>query len=423
MLLVWLIWAVVLAAILSGFFSLAEYAFRRVRRVWLREQFQDRPRRVARLERHFAPLRLTASFCRALANLTLVTVLLALFHGESADESWSATAGAFATAAAIIAVFGVAIPSAWASHEAHRVIAFSYAPLMTIRYVLFPVIAVMQACDIPVRRLLGVTQTSQEQEDAGRAQILQAASDGVAEGIVERDEVKMIESALEFGDLQAAQIMTPRTALFALPVETTWQRACEEVVRAGHTRIPVYSSDLDNIVGILYAKDLLGHVGLSSPVELRTIIRKPFFVPESKPLDDLLKEFRGRKIHMAIVLDEYGGTAGLVTIEDVLEEIVGEIRDEYDRGEPSLMHRVDERTIEADGKLYIDDLNEALALNVPEDEDYITVAGLAFSELGYIPKPGETFEAFGARFTIQAADERKITRLRVERQDKAGDEP
>jgi len=414
---VWLICAVVLTTFLSGFFSLAEYAFRRVRRVWLREQLQDRPRRVARLERHFAPLRMTASLCRAMANLTLITLLLVLFQGGEGWR-WTSTLAAFATAAGIITVFGVAIPGAWAAHAAHRVIASCYAPLMVMRYVFYPVVAFMQACDMPVRRLVGVKEIYGDREDAGKAQILQAATDGVAEGTVQHDEVKMIESALEFGNQQAGQIMTPRTALFALPVNTTWRQACEEIVRAGHTRIPVYSGDLDNIVGILYAKDLLGHVGREEPADLRSIVRKPIFVPESKPLDDLLKEFRGRKIHLAIVLDEYGGTAGLVTIEDVLEEIVGEISDEYDFGEPTLLHRVDERTLDADGKLTIDDLNEALGLDVPEDEDYITVAGLASSQLGYIPKPGETFEAFGARFTILAADERRITRLRVERQEK-----
>jgi len=422
MLVAWLIWAVVLTTFLSGFFSLAEYAFRRVRRVWLREQLQDRPRRVARLERHFAPLRLTASLCRALANLALLALLLYGFQGDDGWR-WTSALAALAVAAGLVTVFSVAIPSAWASHATYRIIRDCYAPLLAMRYVFYPVIAVMQACDIPVRRLAGASETAEDREDASIAQILQAATDGVAEGTVQRDEVKMIKSALEFGDLQAGQIMTPRTALFALPEETTWQHACEEIVRAGHTRVPVYSEDLDNIIGILYAKDLLRHVSNADPVELRAIIRKPFFVPESKPLDDLLKEFRGRKIHMAIVLDEYGGTAGLVTIEDVLEEIVGEISDEYDRGEPALLHRVDERTIEADGKLYIDDLNDALGLEVPEDENYITVAGLAFSELGYIPRPGETFVAFGARFTILAADERKITRLRVERLEKtAGEE-
>ncbi|MCL2700281.1 MAG: hemolysin family protein [Phycisphaerae bacterium] len=410
----WLIWAAALAAIVSGFFSLAECAFHGVRRAGLREQFHDRPRRMVLLERHLAPLRMTASLGRTLANLTLVTLLLYGFQNDTGWQ-WSAALAALAVAAGLVTVFSVAIPHAWAAHATPRVIAVCYAPLLALRFLFYPVVAIMLACDIPVRRLAGANETSEDREDATIAQILQAATDGVAEGTVQRDEVKMIESALEFGDLQAGQIMTPRTALFALPVETTWQQACDEVVRAGHTRIPVYSDDLDNIIGILYAKDLLRHVGSASPVELRAIIRKPIFVPESKPLNDLLKEFRGRKIHMAIVLDEYGGTAGLVTIEDVLEEIVGEISDEYDRGEPALLSRVDERTIEADGKLYIDDLNDALGLDVPEDENYITIAGLVFSELGYIPQPGETFDAFDARFIILAADERKITRLRVER--------
>ncbi|MBL7221708.1 MAG: CBS domain-containing protein, partial [Phycisphaerae bacterium] len=137
------------------------------------------------------------------------------------------------------------------------------------------------------------------------------------------------------------------------------------------------------------------------------------FVPETKALDDLLKEFKARKVHIAVVLDEYGGTAGIVTIEDVIEEIVGEITDEYDQSEPVLMQRIDERTIEADGRMYIDDLNDALDLEIPEDAGYDTVAGLVFSELGYIPRVDETLRAYGADFAVLAADERKITRLRV----------
>jgi putative hemolysin len=223
----------------------------------------------------------------------------------------------------------------------------------------------------------------------------------------------MIESVIEFGETHAGEIMTPRTDIFALPVETPWEQACRQTFDAGHTRVPVYSGDLDNIIGILYAKDLLAHVGRSEPRALREIMRKPFFVPETKLLDNLLKEFKVRKVHLAVVLDEYGGTAGLVTIEDVLEEIVGDIADEYDRIPPALIHRVDPATLEVDGRVHIDDLNDALALAIPEDEDYDTVAGMVFSELGYIPKAGEQLEAHGARFTVLAADERKITKLRV----------
>jgi CBS domain containing-hemolysin-like protein len=185
------------------------------------------------------------------------------------------------------------------------------------------------------------------------------------------------------------------------------------LVSAGHSRIPIHDGDIDNIIGVLHVKDLL-QAEDADHVDLRRLMRKPLFVPETKRLDDLLREFKARKVHMAIVLDEYGGTAGLVTVEDLIEEIVGDISDEYDRPESALMKRVDEHSAEVDGRMYVDDLNDALGLELPEDEDYDTVAGLVFSELGYIPPVGEKLTAYGVTFTVQAADDRKIIRLRVD---------
>jgi len=221
---------------------------------------------------------------------------------------------------------------------------------------------------------------------------------------------------MDFGQTRAGEIMTPRTDIFALPVETSLARAAEAIVEGGHSRVPLYQGDIDNIIGILYAKDLLRHVGADQPVPLRSLMRKPFFVPESKPLDDLLKEFKARKVHIAVVLDEYGGTAGLISIEDLLEEIVGDINDEYDLPEPALMKRLGPDEAEVDGRMYIDDLNDALGLAIGEEgRDYDTVAGLVFSELGYIPSVHETLEVHGARFTVLAADERRITKLHVKK--------
>ena len=185
------------------------------------------------------------------------------------------------------------------------------------------------------------------------------------------------------------------------------------MVGAEHTRVPVYNGDLDNIVGILYAKDMLRHTAEEN-IDVRSILRKCYFVPETKPLDDLLKEFKERKVHMAVVLDEYGGTAGLVTIEDVVEEIVGEIADEYDEKQPAGMQYISERSAEVDGRFRIDDINDELDIELPEDADYDTIAGFVFSELGRIPIVGETLEARDARFTVLAADERKIIKLRVD---------
>jgi len=411
-----LIWVVVGAAALSCFFALTSYSLRMARRVLLEETFVGPrgKRRLALLERHLPGLRLTTSLLRALCNLVLTVDVLYLFDVWAGGTA--ALIAAMAVAAAVITLFGIVIPQAWAFYAGEKVLRSTLPVLIACRWALWPIVAVMGAFDLPIRRLSGVADSELANgEEAAKAEILQAATEGRAEGAVDPEEVEMIESVMEFGDTRAAEIMTPRTDIFALPLEMPWQEACGQIVAAGHTRVPVYQGDLDNIIGVLYAKDLLQLVAQDKQAPLSSLMRKPYFVPETKPLDDLLREFKRRKVHIAVVLDEYGGTAGLATIEDLLEEIVGDISDEYDRAEPEQIQRVDDHTVEIDARMHIDDLNDALALKLPEDEDYDTVAGFVFAELGYIPPVGEKLESHRARFAVLAADERKITRLRVER--------
>jgi len=406
-------WVVVVATILSGFFALNAFALRAFRRVQLEEAFagEKARHRLAKLERHLPSLRLTASLSRTLANLVLAVSVLYLTDPR---EGWAGPLGwTVLIAGGLIAVFGVAIPQAWANHAGEEVLAKTLEILLAFRYALYPVTAAMQLLDFPVRRLAGAREEGDENGENAKQEILQAASEGRADGTIDAEEVKMIASVIEFGQTRGGEIMTPRTDIFALPAETPWEQAVPQIVQAGHTRVPVYDGDLDNIIGILYAKDLLAHVGKDKPPALREVVRKPFFVPETKLLDDLLREFKARKVHLAVVLDEYGGTAGLVTIEDVVEEIVGEITDEYDRAAPVMVQRLDEKTLEVDGRFHVDDLADLLGLDIPEDVDYDTVAGLVFSELGYIPPVGETLRAYGAAFAVLAADERKITKVRV----------
>ena len=402
-----LVWVVVLCTVLSGFFALTGYSLRAFRRSRLEEVLEDHPgkARLAVLDRHLWAMRLNASLCRTISNVALVVIVGAMFGGRIIPT--------IAVSVGLIALFGIAIPHAWAAYADEQVLAATLPVLLVLRRVMFPAIWLMQRLDVPIRRLTGIGEREANNGDSAKQDILQAASDGQAEGSVDADEVEMIESVMEFGDTHAAEIMTPRTDIVALDAKTPWQEAVERIVDAGHTRVPVYTGDIDNIVGVLYAKDMLHLSGAGQSAPIGDLVRKPFFVPETKALDDLLKEFKARKVHIAVVLDEYGGTAGIVTIEDVIEEIVGEITDEYDQSEPALMQRIDERTIEADGRMYIDDLNDALELEIPEDAGYDTVAGLVFSELGYIPQIDETLHAFGADFAVLAADERKITRLRV----------
>ncbi len=365
---------------------------------------------LQKLETHLQSLRLTASFCRALSSLVLIVTLIhALGWG-----GW-ALLGAMVLAASILAVFGVAIPHAWALYAGEEFLASTLPALMAVRYLLWPITKLMSWFDLPIRRLSGRRDDESDNGESAKQEILHAAVEGEAEGAVDADEREMIESVIELGETHAGEIMTPRTDIFAVNVSDNWREVAARIVEAGHSRVPVYEGDLDKIIGILYAKDLLQYVGRTEDVSLRKILRKPFFVPETKVLDSLLKEFKALKNHMAIVLDEYGGTAGLVTIEDVLEEIVGEITDEYDIGETPLIQKTGPGVAEVDGRTYIDDLNDQLHLDLPEDEDFDTVAGLVFSELGYIPAAGESLDAHGVRFSVLQAEERKITRLRVEK--------
>jgi len=406
---------VVICTVLSGFFSLAGHSLGAFRRSRLEEAFSGTGgrRRLMRLERHLRSLRLTASWCRVAANLGLVVAMVYLLGGPTAGAGRIVAAAA--STAALVALFGVAIPHAWAAHAGERFLAACLEALLAVRYALYPLVAAMQALDLPVRRLTGLSDSQHENDESAKQEILQAATEGRAEGAVDAEEVQMIQSVMEFGETHVGEIMTPRTDIFALRVDTPLTEATRRIVEAGHTRVPVFQGDLDNIIGVLYAKDLLQRAQGTAPAKLRDIMRKPFFIPETKPLDDLLREFKNRKVHMAVVLDEYGGTAGLVTVEDLIEEIVGDISDEYDRSAPALMKAVDDKMAEVDGRLPIDDLNDAMGLSVPEDEDYDTVAGLVFFKLGYIPSVGETLDAYGATFTVLEADERRITRLRVQR--------
>jgi CBS domain containing-hemolysin-like protein len=408
-----LVLVVVASTVLSGYFGLTGFALRTRRRARLEEAFAGPSgrKRLAVLERHLRALQLTASFCRSVANLVLVVAMLYLVDPQ--HQGVLRALCATGLAGLIIAIFGVGIPHAWASQAGEKVLAATLWAMMMFLYLFYPIVASMRWLEVPIGRLAGAEGPVEQADEAAKQEILEAASEGQAAGAVDAEEVAMIASVMEFGGRRAGEIMTPRTEVFALPVEMSFQQVARRVVDGGHSRVPVYEGDMDNIVGILYAKDLLVIQDRAETSDLRGIMRKPFFVPGTKPLDDLLREFKSRQTHIAVVLDEYGGTAGLVTVEDVLEEIVGDIADEYDQPPPTMMKRLDERTAEADGRMSIDDLAGAMGLEIPPERDYDTVAGLIFSQLGYIPAAGEKLPAYGAEFTVLAADERRITKVRV----------
>ena len=226
----------------------------------------------------------------------------------------------------------------------------------------------------------------------------------------------MINSIIELGERRLHEVMIPRIAIVALPASASLDEAIDKVVDEGHSRIPVYEESIDEVVGILYAKDLLPILksGAGPRPTLRSLLRTPVFVPESMSIDDLLHEFQRRKVHIGIVLDEYGGTAGLVTIEDLLEEIVGEIQDEYDVEEP-LVEKLDDHSARVDGRASVDDLLELwdMKLSLEDEDEYDTVGGLVYHRIGGIPQPGDEVHLDGLRLTVETTDGRRVGKVLV----------
>nr|WP_246525523.1 hemolysin family protein [Geomobilimonas luticola] len=237
---------------------------------------------------------------------------------------------------------------------------------------------------------------------------------GEEEGLINEEENEMIRSIFALRDTTAREIMVPRTDMACVPVDATVQEVLQAIVGCGHSRLPVYDGTTDNIIGLIYAKDFLKYWGMDeSAVDLKRILRPPYFIPETKNLEELLQEFKKKRVHLAIVVDEYGGTSGLVTIEDLLEEIVGDIQDEYDVEEEWLVQEADGSLV-VDGRLPIEELEEHFGIEV-EREKFDTVGGLLFHLTGRIPAVGEEIENGTIRFTVLEADERRVSKVRIVR--------
>lgn len=259
-----------------------------------------------------------------------------------------------------------------------------------------------------VSRLVGGRRKVTEEE------IQELIDAGEEEGVVNEEESDMIRAIFALDSTVVREIMIPRTEMASISVESGLRETIDSIISCGHSRIPVYEGTIDNIIGLLYAKDLLRYWGYDdSQTRIRDIIRPPYFVPETKNLEELLQEFKKKRTHLAIVIDEYGGTAGLVTIEDLLEQIVGDIQDEYDMEEQLFTVNPD-GSISADGKLPVDELEEQLEIEIERDK-FDTVGGLVFHIAGTIPSAGDLIEGNGLSFKILDADQRRLKRVLVSR--------
>lgn len=230
---------------------------------------------------------------------------------------------------------------------------------------------------------------------------------------LEEAEKKSIAWALELGQKTVKEIMVPRPEMVCAEENSTVEQIRQLVLEKGHSRIPLYAGDIDRITGILHLRDLFVALGKSEPVDLKNIARKPYFVPDGKRVDDLLTEMRKEKTHIAIVADEYGGIAGLVTMEDILEEVVGEIEDEYVKEEPEIQ-KVDEHTLLVKGKVGLKEINEALGTKLPEKE-FESVGGFIYDLVGGVPEQGKTVKHKNLKFTVEKVSGQRIKWVRVSR--------
>jgi CBS domain containing-hemolysin-like protein len=336
-------------------------------------------------------------------------------------ESWSPSLTIIATVMAIWLV--AVITSVWLPRMVARIASapFLYAtwPLWNaLGSLALPLVWTNHAIDALLRRVTGRAPEKPD-EEAFEEEIRTIVTEGHREGLLEEDAREMIESVIELGDAVVSRIMTPRTEIHMLSLNTPWEEVVESVIDSGHTRVPVYDKNRDDIAGILYSKDLLPELAKPADEERRPLselLRKPLFVPETKPVDDLLKVFQKSRTHIAMALDEFGGVSGLVTIEDVLEEIVGEIDDEYDQKTEAKVRKIDDDTCEAVGRAHIDEINALMGFELPEDENLDTIGGFVFTEFGRVPAAGESITWRDAvKMTVLEASRRRVNRVRLER--------
>jgi len=406
------------ACLMGCYFAACHTALKTFSRRRLTEQLETagKPAQAKHLIERVDDLLLMTGVLRiTCATVIALGVLRVIERAHWFSSPWADYTVAFVVVALLLSVFIVAIPTSWARYSREQLLAVS-APLLLLLAAFFaPLAAALHLLDPLVRRISGVDLVGNDDNDLSE-EVLSTIEQHDTDEEIDQAQRDMLEKIIELSDRSAGEIMTPRTDVEGIEVDAGLMDVRKAVLDFGHSRIPVYEESLDQIVGILYVRDLVRFVGSEEDFHLRQLLRDPFLIPDSKPVLDLLAEFKQLKVHMAIVLDEYGGTSGLVTIEDLLEEIVGEIQDEYeeDEVEPTI-NEIEPGVCEVDARVEIPQLEDHLDIDLPEDRDYDTVGGLVIAELGRIPEVGEFFEIQEHRVTVTEAERTRVLKVRVEK--------
>jgi putative hemolysin len=426
--------------LLAGIFVAAEIALVSIRRSRV-DQLVDESRRgalrVRRLveepSRFLAVIQIAITFigflASAVAAVSLSADLTRLIASVGISEG-TAAAIALVVVTSLVALFSIVVgelvPKALALAYPDRTALLLAGPVDLLGRLLSPLVRLLTFLTRLIVKPFGADVSKSAQITAEELKLI--VERGGDEGVLEAEEEQMIHAVIELGERRVHEVMVPRIDIVGVEADADLATAVERIVAEGHSRLPAWERSVDDVVGVLYAKDLLPVLALP-PEErptVRSLLRPPVFVPESMSIDDLLHEFQRRKVHLAIVGDEYGGTAGLVTIEDLLEEIVGEIQDEYDV-EEEMVVRLDEDRVRFDGRASVDDLEEVwedLDLDdLLEDQDeYDTIGGLVFHRIGGVPRPGDVVKVDGLSITVETTDGRRVSKVLVTRE-RPADEP
>ena len=418
---------ILLLILLNGFFVAAEIAFVTVRRTRLDELADEGDRRAARAlrllkdpGRCLAVIQVAITFLGALASAVAAVSIVELLATLLSGISWiGERAGALALlivtllVSIVSIVLGELIPKGFALANPDRIALAASGPISLFAKIVSPLVALLVLLTKAISKPFGIDPTRTPELSAAEIRLI--VEQGSQQGVLEAEEEQMISAVMSLSDSKLHEVMVPRIDIVAIDQEATFDEAVEVVLKEGHSRTPLYRESVDHIVGILYAKDLLRLIAAGGPrPRLRDIMRPALFVPESQSVDDLLHELQRRKVHMAVVLDEYGGTAGLVTIEDLLEEIVGEIQDEFDEEEPMKVE-ISPGEVILDGRADIDELTELVepVLELEDDEEYDTLGGFVYHRIGRVPVVGDAVVIEPFVITVIKVSGRRVGKVRV----------
>lgn len=405
----------------SGFFSAAETAFTAINRIKIHNLITQNPRRANTLKSIYkSPRRLITSIlignnvANVGASATATAMLLVILAQMGVESVAVAMFIITAIVTITLLIIGEITPKTIALRHPERVALLFSAPMHIILRIFTPLVLIFELVSKVLIRIFRFSGGAEDRKIITAEEIQTMLQVSKEEGVLEKNQNAMLNNIFEFSDTVVREIMTPRTDAIVLSAEKSVQDAIHLIMEAGHSRIPIYEERIDNIIGIIYAKDLLSISKESRIDTVKKFIRPANFIPESKNIEELLNQMKVARFHMAIVLDEYGGMAGLVTLEDIIEEILGEIQDEYDHDEKPEVQKLSDLDYNVDANIHIKDLSEALDIDIEENEDYDTLGGMVLSILGKLPSRGEVIETDYFKIKIKEVKKHRIINMAIE---------